>query len=102
MIMTGIKGLNKLKQMINEMSNQTLISEWHTILYYNGNCSPINDQQCIKCDLASCIGYLTYEEIITNELMDRGLFDLAMNICYRKMSANIQNISTIEFRQFYS
>ncbi|NHJ47121.1 MAG: hypothetical protein FK733_04965 [Asgard group archaeon] len=89
-----------MKEMIHGMSNQTLISEWHSIRLLNSHCTPINDQQCLKCNLVYCIGYLTYEEVITDELMDRGLFDFAMNTCYRQSKK--QSIVNDETFQYYS
>jgi hypothetical protein len=102
LIETGNKGLTKLKQMIHEMSNQTLIFEWCKVRMHNNQCSHVDDQHCVNCNLALCIGYLMYEEIATNELIDRGLFDYALNICYRNLSSYMQYLARNELIQFYS
>ena len=81
MIINENKGLTKLKIIIHKMTNKNLISEWYSIRLANSQCLPKNEKNCEKCNLALCFGYLTYEKVITDELIDRGLFDYAMNTC---------------------
>jgi len=83
MLIMGQKGLLKLKLRIHRMKNHTLLSEWQTIRLINSNCSPNDVLNCRSCNLANCLCYLTYEEIITIELLNRGLFDFALNKCLR-------------------
>ena len=79
MILTGRKRLSKIKMKIQKMTNNNLISEWQTIRHINSFCSPTEFTQCQVCSLTKCFGHLTYEEIITNELIERGLFDFAIS-----------------------
>ena len=76
---SGRRRLSKIKMKIQKMNNSNLISEWQTIRYVNSFCSPTEASQCQMCSLTKCFGHLTYEEIITNELIDRGLFDFALS-----------------------
>ncbi|MCK5299044.1 MAG: hypothetical protein KAJ76_09070, partial [Candidatus Heimdallarchaeota archaeon] len=57
--------------------------EWQSIRLMNSDCIPNEVVNCHSCDLAKCLCYLTYEEIITTELLNRGLFDFAINNCLR-------------------
>ncbi|MBK5112912.1 MAG: hypothetical protein KGD59_14490 [Candidatus Heimdallarchaeota archaeon] len=79
----GLKGLLKLKIRIHRMKNKTLLSEWQTIRLINSDCVPQDIASCTNCNLARCLCFLTYEEIITAELLNRGLFDFALNNCLR-------------------
>ena len=63
--------------------NQTLLNEWQSIRTINSNCSPHDFFNCEFCNIARCLSNLTYEEIITAELLNRGLFDFALNSCLR-------------------
>ena len=79
----GHRGLLKLKLRIHRMKNHILLSEWQSIRLKNSDCIPNDVINCHSCDLAKCLSYLTYEEIITTELLNRGLFDFAINNCLK-------------------
>ncbi len=83
MLIIGHKGLLKLKLRIHRMKNHTLLSEWQSVRLLNSNCIPNDVVSCSSCNLAKCLCHLTYEEIITTELLNRGLFDFAINNCLR-------------------
>ncbi|MCK5045111.1 MAG: hypothetical protein KAS22_00940 [Candidatus Heimdallarchaeota archaeon] len=83
MLIMGNRGLLKLKLRIHRMKNHILLSEWQSIRLMNSDCIPNEVVNCHSCDLAKCLCYLTYEEIITTELLNRGLFDFAINNCLR-------------------
>jgi len=83
MLIIGHKGLQKLKIKIHNMRNQTLLNEWQSIRLINSYCSPHDIFSCESCNIARCFSNLTYEEIITAELLNRGLFDFALNNCLR-------------------
>lgn len=102
MIVTENKGLTKLKILIHKMTNQKLISELYSIRIANSNCLPKDDNNCKNCYIALCFGCLTYEKIITDELIDRGLFDFAMNTCYCKIKLICQHVRNNEFILYYS
>ncbi len=81
--MIGYKRLQKLRIKIHNMKNHTLLNEWHSIRLINSNCSPHDIFNCESCNITQCFSNLTYEEIITAELLNRGLFDFALNNCLR-------------------
>lgn len=83
MLVMGQNGELKLKIRIQRMKNHTLLSEWQSIRLMNSNCIPNDVLSCSSCNLVKCLCYLTYEEIITTELLNRGLFDFALNNCLR-------------------
>ena len=67
------------------MNSDNLISMWKDIREQNRNYD-IKQQETQK---NQCLCALTYEELITNELLKRGLFDFALNECYRKKELRI-------------
>jgi hypothetical protein len=96
------KGLLELKIIIHKMTNKNLISEWYSIRLANSHCQPRSEKKCKNCNLALCFGYLTYEKIITDELIDRGLFEYAMNTCYSRKQLLYQQFRNDEFTLYYS
>ncbi|HUT81143.1 MAG TPA: hypothetical protein VMZ29_08065 [Candidatus Bathyarchaeia archaeon] len=103
MFIEGQKGLSKIKIKIHNMTNQNLIVEWHNIRCINDNCTPINTTKCPVCDYDSCQEYLSYEEIITDELVNRGLFDYALNNFNRKTNRIIsqETMSISDLNLYY-
>ena len=78
-------GINLLKIQITKMTNKVLIFEWNKIRILNDYCPNIIKFNCTFCDeLRNCRDCLVYEELITEELLERGLFDLAINIAYQQ------------------
>ncbi|MHA1213621.1 MAG: hypothetical protein ACTSSH_14335 [Candidatus Heimdallarchaeota archaeon] len=84
MIIEGHKGLTKLRIKIHKMSNQKLLIEWQNIRCLNDKCKPLNMIECYTCNYTNCQKYLRYEEIITDELVTRGLFEFALNKFHKR------------------
>ncbi|MBN1330648.1 MAG: hypothetical protein JXA54_14335 [Candidatus Heimdallarchaeota archaeon] len=101
MFSEGQKGVFKIK--IRNMTNQSLITEWQNIRCINTKCNPTNISKCPSCDYDSCQEYLFYEEIITNELVDRGLFDYTLNKFSYKANTKISQgmISMSDLNLYY-
>ncbi|NHJ32144.1 MAG: hypothetical protein FK732_04725 [Asgard group archaeon] len=89
MLIMWNKGLTKLKLKIHRMKNNMLVSEWQTIRLINSKCIPNDILGCSTCNFARCLCYLIYEEIVTKELHNRGLFDFAANNCLKHNIAHI-------------
>ena len=78
-------GINLLRIQITKMTNKMLILEWNKIRILNGFCPNVIKFNCTFCDeIRNCRDCLVYEELITEELLERGLFDLAINIAYQQ------------------
>ncbi|NHJ87555.1 MAG: hypothetical protein FK734_18990 [Asgard group archaeon] len=92
MFIEGQKGSVKIRIKINNLTNQNLINEWHNIRCINDDCNPLINSECSYCDYDKCQEHLSYEEALTGELVDRGLFDYALN----KYSCKIKEILTQE------
>lgn len=76
-------GINNLKHRIHNLPNLMLILEWRTIRFHNNNCPYFDYTKCESCSTREqCYNSLTLEEIITNELLKRGIFDFAVNVYY--------------------
>ncbi|MHA1500613.1 MAG: hypothetical protein ACTSSB_02095 [Candidatus Heimdallarchaeota archaeon] len=70
-----------IKNKVQKLSNKNLLSEWKTIREINSSCL-INDfTSCSICyNKSNCIFHLKYEEVLTEELLERGLLTLAFNV----------------------
>ena len=87
--------IKKLQAHVHKMSNKTLIAEWKYIRYFNDSCWNITYFNCSFCDqIKNCRNCLLYEEMVTQELLERGLFDLAINIAYQRRE--VQKIKRFE------
>ncbi|MFW9921668.1 MAG: hypothetical protein ACFFDW_00065 [Candidatus Thorarchaeota archaeon] len=76
--------IKKTKSRITKMTNKALISEWKAIRNSNSICVGENFTNCGICgNNRLCLNSVVYEEVITDELISRGLLDYAINICYR-------------------
>ena len=76
-------GITKLKEMIHKMPNMMLIIEWRSIRVHNDSCPYFDYSNCNFCsNREQCYQSLTIEEVLTEELIDRGLFDFALKIGY--------------------
>lgn len=74
-------GLKKAKKTVKKMTNKKLIATWNSIRFLNGHCCVDNFSDCSICvNRRYCLHSIAYEEIVTNELIGRGLFDYAINI----------------------
>ncbi|HUU76848.1 MAG TPA: hypothetical protein VMX55_00790 [candidate division Zixibacteria bacterium] len=99
-------GIKKLQIQVHKMSNKTLIAEWKQIRNHNNSCWNINHFNCTFCDnIKNCRNCLSYEELITRELLKRGLFDLAINIAYNRREKQtikqfVRPLEGISFTQF--
>ncbi|NHJ04225.1 MAG: hypothetical protein EAX90_05345 [Candidatus Heimdallarchaeota archaeon] len=99
-------GIKKLQFQVRKMSNKTLIAEWKSIRCYNNFCWNVNHFNCTICDnIRNCKNCLLYEELVTQELLKRGLFDLAINIAYNRREKQIikqfvKPLKGISFTQF--
>ena len=80
-------GINKLKNKIHKLPNISLILEWKNIRVHNDNCPYFDYAKCNFCtNREECYNSLAIEEVITNELIDRGLFDFVLNIGYKLLN----------------
>lgn len=76
-------GTNKLRYRIHNLANLMLILEWKNIRFHNDNCPYFDYTKCEVCiSREQCYKSLTLEGIITDELLERGIFDFAVNVCY--------------------
>ena len=74
-------GINKLKNMIHKLPNISLILEWRNIRVHNDSCPFFDYSKCNFCiSREECYNSLAIEEVITEELIDRGLLDYVLNI----------------------
>lgn len=98
--------IKKLRIQVHKMSNTTLITEWKHIRHYNNSCRNINHFNCTFCNrIKNCRNCLSYEELVTRELLKRGLFDLAINIAYHRREKQtikqfVKPLKDISFTQF--
>ncbi|NHJ39530.1 MAG: hypothetical protein FK731_05805 [Asgard group archaeon] len=102
MFVTENKGLINLKLTIHRMTNHKLIFELYSIRITNSNCIPKDDNNCNHCNITQCYRYLTYEEMITDELINRGLFEFALKTCHKKSKLIYKDLRDKELILYYS
>ncbi|MHA1155836.1 MAG: hypothetical protein ACTSQK_06970 [Candidatus Heimdallarchaeota archaeon] len=79
------RGPNKLRNRIHNLPNSMLMHEWKNIRFHNDSCPYFDHTKCEFCiTREQCYNSLTLEEIITDELLERGIFDFAVNVCYKR------------------
>ena len=77
-------GTNKLRHRIHNLPNLMIMLEWNNIRYHNDICPYFDHAKCTSCiTREQCYNSLTLEEIITDELVERGIFEFAVNACYK-------------------
>ncbi|NHJ85044.1 MAG: hypothetical protein FK734_06250 [Asgard group archaeon] len=68
-----------MKSKITKMTNNALINELQNVRCINSFCPNHEFDCCSECiSNSGCLIYLTLEELITNELIERGIFDFAL------------------------
>ena len=74
-----------LRVKVQKMSNSLLLSEWKNIRQTNSDCSPKEESNCQECfNKSTCINYLIYEGILSEEIDKRGLRHYAFATSYKK------------------
>ena len=80
----------QIKSMIHRMNNGNLIIEWRNIRFINNYCKWDDFNNCSNCpERINCVKYLKYEEILTEELIQRGLLNYAVNIVLKDEDFNL-------------
>ena len=77
----NVNKVSGIKNKVQKLSNKNLLKEWKTIREINNSCLVNDFSSCSICyNKSNCIFHLKYEEVITEELLDRGLLTLAFNV----------------------
>ena len=88
---------DELKSKIHKMSNDVLITEWKNVRLLNNYCLLFDFSHCQICtNRNSCLNYLIYEEILTEEIENRGLLHFAIiSSCHK----NTEKFGRVDLEQ---